>query len=79
MILYTLWIYDKQYDIKFNNNMFEVIFENKLTKDEIDEIKKKVNENQLRKDIATENKKIREYIIAAALWFPENNDKQTNN
>jgi len=71
VLLYVLNMYDINYEIKFNDNSFEVIIEEKIENDGIKEIKKKVNENQLRKDISNSNKKIREYIIATALWFPE--------
>jgi len=67
VLLYVLNMYDINYEIKFNDNSFEVIIEEKIENDGIKEIKKKVNENQLRKDISNSNKKIREYIIATAL------------
>jgi len=70
-ILYTLNQYDIDYDIQFKNNNFEILINEEISLEDKKEIKKKINSNQLRKDIANSNKKIREYIIATALWFPE--------
>jgi len=66
-ILYTLNQYDIDYDIQFKNNNFEILINEEISLEDKKEIKKKINSNQLRKDIANSNKKIREYIIATAL------------
>jgi His-Xaa-Ser system protein HxsD len=67
VLLYVLNQYDIDYDIKFNENNFNIHFSMDLDENDIKLIKKKINDNQLRKDIANSNKKIREYIIATAL------------
>lgn len=69
--MYVLSLYDIEYDIKFNENNFEIHFQEELDNKDISILKEKITENQLRKDISTSNKKIREYIIATALGFPE--------
>ena len=71
VLLYVLNQYDIDYKISFNNNNFEISFKEDLDEEDIKILNKKINDNQLRKDIANSNKKIREYIIATALWFPE--------
>jgi len=71
VLLYVLSLYDIEYDIKFNENNFEIHFQEELDNKDISILKEKITENQLRKDISTSNKKIREYIIATALGFPE--------
>jgi His-Xaa-Ser system protein HxsD len=70
-ILYVLNLYDTTYEIDFKNNYYIITFEEDLDKEDISLLRKKINSTQLRKDIANSNKKIREYIIATALGFPE--------
>ena len=70
-ILYVLNLYDINYEIDFKNEYFIIEFEEEIDKDDIKTLKKKIDATQLRKDIANSNKKIREYIIATALGFPE--------
>lgn len=70
--MYVITKYDTDFDIKFKDNnwciknWWEII-----SKDIVKNIKKEINENQLRKDIASSNKKIREEIISTALSMPE--------
>ena len=71
VILYVLSMYDIDYNISFQDNNFEIKFNEDLNSEDIKKLKKQIDKAQLRKDIANSNKKIREYIIATALWFPE--------
>ena len=73
VILFVLTNYDIEYNIIFNNNQREIQFSKNIDSNIIAEIKQKINEQQLRKDIALQNRKIRESIIAAALSLPESN------
>ena len=70
VILFVLTNYDIDFDIKFNQDKREIVFKN-VSSWIIEKIKKQIDEQQLRKDIAIQNKKIREAIITAALSFPE--------
>lgn len=72
VILFVLSDYDIDFDIKFNDNQRIITFR-KVNTDLINQIKKEINEQQLRKDIAIQNKKIRETIISTALALPEEN------
>ena len=71
-ILYVLNLYDEiDFDIIFKDNTYYIKIKNNISTDEIKELKNEIDSVQLRKDIANSNKKIREYIIATALGFPE--------
>lgn len=71
ILLYVLSMYDIDYSIEFQDNNFIIIFNEIIEKKDLQKIKKQIDKAQLRKDIANSNKKIREYIIATALWMPE--------
>lgn len=71
ILLYVLSMYDIDYSIEFQDNNFIIIFNETIEKKDLQKIKKQIDKAQLRKDIANSNKKIREYIIATALWMPE--------
>lgn len=68
-ILYTIDLYfeNKEYEITEDEKNFVLIFNNIKDK-ELKFIKQELNFNSLRFEIADKNKKLRETIIAQALW-----------
>jgi len=73
VIIFVLTKYDINFKINLNdNNQREIkINSDNINEEFIQNIIKEINEQQLRKDIAMQNKKIREIIISSALSFPD--------
>lgn len=77
-LLFVMNVSDYDYDLEYEKWYYMLYINEKITESELKEIKREIQDQQLRKDIAKKNKKLREYIVSTALSIPKNLDTKNN-